>query len=387
MRAGLLRWARRLAVVVVLAAVAAGGVLAWSYVTGPLVELHNLPEHYARRSGAFAASVVGTTSRLSHDLAWRLNDGDWQPVRRTAGRAAWPDFVIDLPTDRLAAGENSLELRAEGWLHRGQTLSRSFLYDPEPPPLPLTVDWRAVASPDAQDGAWETFLSGVGDARVRVVPGHEDSDRVVAVTGAFPGGRRVTVDAVMRRPVGVWPYGLGFLPRREYGFGIAPLWGGHPDRGTDRPGRGLRAATVTWSTRDFGVAARLVERIGETPPRWRSAGLSLPMKWNGTYRIVAEAWPVRDAEGHHRGWRMRAKFWWTDQPEPADWLEVEDLGDPVLPEGEYGVALVAHRTAADFGPVTVEPLAMPPDDAALTQAGLRGINSGSDSRGAADRPL
>ena len=60
---------------------------------------------------------------------------------------------------------------------------------------------------------------------------------------------------------------------------------------------------------------------------------------------------------------------------------------PVLPEGEYGVALVAHRTAADFGPVTVEPLAMPPDDAALTQAGLREINSAKDSRGAADRPL
>jgi len=65
---------------------------------------------------------------------------------------------------------------------------------------------------------------------------------------------------------------------------------------------------------------------------------------------------LQSSEGEHRGYRQRFKWWAEDQPESEQWITLDDTPGAPLPQGEYAVALVAHRTMADFGSVTITPL-------------------------------
>ncbi|NES65822.1 MAG: hypothetical protein F6K24_11410 [Okeania sp. SIO2D1] len=63
-------------------------------------------------------------------------------------------------------------------------------------------------------------------------------------------------------------------------------------------------------------------------------------------------------EGKHLYWKQRMKWWDASKAEPNEWQEVEDneLDNPLLPEGEYAVSFLTHRTQVDFGSVKITPV-------------------------------
>lgn len=357
----LFRWLRRLVVVSVAIVALALVVLWWRHSTGELITIHHAPAAYDRRAGTFTANITGELDYLAHGLEYRLNDAqDWVPVGQRRPRVTWPDFTVELPASALRPGENRIELRARGVFREPEARSLTFGYDPSPVALPATLSWGQGTRLDVQDGSWETFLNGDGTTRVRPVPGEEGWDRVLAVTGAFAEGRRVTTDVVFHDVRGLYPLGLPFLPRRGYGFGVFPMWAGQPDEPQVSPRRGWRFSLAWYFSVDRSVGSSFSDKVGDAAPAWVESARSLRLEWDRKYRIVAEAWPMKDADGRHLGYRQRVKWWPDGEPEPTHWLDVVDQAGAPLPEGEYAVALVSLRSAVDFGPVTVEAIEAPP---------------------------
>ena len=71
------------------------------------------------------------------------------------------------------------------------------------------------------------------------------------------------------------------------------------------------------------------------------------------YRIIAECFPEVSSTGQHLRYRQRVKWFAAGEPEPDSWIEVVDVEGAPLPEEEYAVALVAHRSQVEFGAVSV----------------------------------
>ncbi len=357
----LIRWLRRLFVAGLAIVAVAAVVLWWRHSEGELITVRHAPSTYERRADTFTANVTGELDWLAHGFAYRLNGTEpWIPVGQGRPRVVPPDFTVELPASALRPGENRLELRAEGIFREPETRTLSFTYDPAPVRLPVTIDWSQPRQLDVQDGAWETFKNGDGTTRVRPVPGEEGWDRVLAVTGAFPGGRRVTTDLVFHDVTGLYPLGLPFLPRRGYGFGIFPMWAGQPDKPGVSPRRGWRFSLAWYSSADRAIATEFSDKVGDAPPAWVHGARDLRLEWDRKYRIVTESWPVKSPDGRHEGFRQRLKWWPDGEPEPAQWLEVFDQAGAPLPEGEYAVALISLRAAVDYGPVTIEAIDGPP---------------------------
>jgi hypothetical protein len=219
-----------------------------------------------------------------------------------------------------------------------------FEYDPTPISLPLTVDWR-TADLDVQDGFWETFSTPDG-YRVRPKPGFEDYDRLIVVAGAFPGGRRIETDLVFRRSM---------TRSKPFGFGVLPLWGGHPDGASIRPRRGWNFSLVWFYSRYNGVGMEFSYKYGNAQPDWISSYRNLTLAANVRYFLAVEAWPELDAAGAHKRYRQRMQWWTEGEPPPHEWIELTDAEGAPIPPGEYAVALNAHRSQVDFGPVVIKP--------------------------------
>jgi hypothetical protein len=329
---------------------ASAGLWAWHRQSG-LIRIHHAPAVFARRVSAFTVNVTGELAAGARGLAYRLNDGPWREVGHRPPRAPFPAFTIELPAAALRDGENRLELRARGWWRPDELRRLSFTYDPAPIVLPIEVDWSRLPWLDVQDGRFEVTPEG----RLRPIPGHEGFDRTVAVTGAFPGGRRVTVDVVFR-DVAIPRNWRGRRASLGWGFGVFPLWGGQPDPAAASPRRGWRYSALWYFDQVGGVGCEMAERIGDAPPRFVSMYHHLELVPDVPYRLVTETWPETTADGRHVRHRQRCKWWRRDQPEPEAWTWVaDDLGAP-LPRGEYAVAVFAHRAQVEFGPVRVEPL-------------------------------
>jgi hypothetical protein len=74
------------------------------------------------------------------------------------------------------------------------------------------------------------------------------------------------------------------------------------------------------------------------------------------YLLLVECRPVTGPDGTHRHYSQRMKWWLEGDKEPDAWMELHDAGGAPLPPGEYAVALVAHRSQVEFGPVKVTAL-------------------------------
>lgn len=255
----------------------------------------------------------------------------------------------DAPVN-AASGENTLDLQVGSYLRPSQSFTHRFVYDPDVPSLPRTIDWSDRAPLDVQDGQWEVFRDRSGEGWVRPVPGTEGWDRIIVASGAFPGGRRVRTRIILENNP---------AKRVNWGFGVFPLWGGQPDVPDHRPRRGWRFGLAWYSSGHGGVGTEFSEKIGDAEPVWVGTYRDLKMEAGRPYHVVTETWPRRAADGRLLSWVQRLKWWADGDPEPSSWLVVDDRWGAPLPDGEYGVTLFSLRAPVAFGPVRIEPLDPP----------------------------
>ncbi len=326
------------------------GILNWLRPAGPpLIRVTHLPRCFSRRSGYLTANVCGTVAPAVKRVDYRLNGGPWAGIRHAAPRVVPPNFTIELEAARLRPSANELTIRARASGRRAEKTSLEFNYDPSPVELPLRRGW-SDADLDVQDGSWETFEAEDG-SRVRPMPGFEGYDRILMVSGAFPGGRRIETEMVFDRPAG-----LGRHPT-DWGFGVLPLWGGHADPEGERPRRGWVYACAWYYDAHKGLGIQLSQKFGGAPElpvvsKYRSWEL-VPKT---PYRLQVECRPEHDGATGRAVNHLRMKWWEAARPMPEDWIELVDTAAEPLPAGEYAVALLAHRCQVDFGAVRIAAL-------------------------------
>ena len=330
-------------------ALAAGGVLVFSGCTSqtdkPLIEILHIPKSFSRRAGELTANVSGRYNRELSELKYRANDSNWITFSPRGSRMPAPFFTVEMRADDLKAGGNTLTIEATPKRGGNQTMELTFDYQPTPISLPTTVDWSQSDQLDVQDGYWE-ILSADGTSRLRPVPGTEDYDRLVNVTGSFPGGRRVETELILR----------SHHQERLYGFGIIPMRGGQPDEGGVSPRRGWNFAIAWYYSAYKGIGAEFSLKEGNGDSNWVSSYRNFKHENGVPYRLIAECVSEIDSEGNHLRYAQRMKWFTAGEPEPSEWLEVIDTEGIALPVGEYAVAIVAHRCQVEFGPVTVSAL-------------------------------
>lgn len=322
----------------------------------PLKMLHS-PSRFGTRTSDFTATFIGALSSEAEGARFRLNDDRWQVVRQEGPRAEPPFFMVELPADRLKVGQNTLTVEAVVKHRHVQARVLRFDYVPETVALPLCVDWD-VAGLDVQDGHWEKIHRG-SVTYSRPVPGHEGYDRILAVTSAFEGGRRVEVDLIFRHAMN---------QKERFGFGVLPLWGGRPDDPDRIPRRGWNFSIAWYYSHYDGVGMEFSYKQGAKPPDWLSTYLNYAIRPDTRYRIVTETRTEVDKTGRHLRYRQRMKWWAEDEPEPGSWMDLSDSEGCALKPGPYAVALVAHRSQVEFGPVRVERLDPVRADSALNVA-------------------
>lgn len=309
---------------------------------GRAIELVHAPRRFSRRAGHLSANFCGLIDGAACDFRYRVNDGDWRPLGQGAPRVEPANFTIEIEADELRAGENLLTIEAPGRGARHQ--SHPFVYDPAPVALPFTIDWFEYDL-EAQDGIWEK-IPAAGGWRVRPAPGFEGYDRILMVAGAIAGGRRVETDVVFHRPVGLGP-GV-----EDWGFGVFPLWGGHPGAPDERPRSGWVCGVGWYFSLNGGIGVQIGQRYpGEEVHKTHVAEPFEPRP-GMKYALTVEAYAETGAAGQHQ-WRLRLKWRAADGTASDGWIEMLDTEPYPLPPGEYAVALIAHRCQVEFGPVTV----------------------------------
>jgi hypothetical protein len=316
-----------------------------------LVHLYHPPVRCSRRNYDFTFNLPGCLDDIVSSARYRLNGGSWRSVGQGSPRAPAPEFVIELAVLDMRPGSNRLEIEALASGRAPEIGAWEFDYDPEPPRLPLVVDWSDPIL-EVEDGAWERWEQPNGSCRVRPVPGQEGYDRIVVAAGAFAGGRSIETDVVYR----------GHTGSTEWGFGLLPLWGGTLDEPEHFPRRGWLFSLSWYFNRYRGVGCEFSMRRGVEKARFCTSYRSLPLAADRPYRICVECRPEVDAQGNHLRYRQRLKWWAADEDPPAHWIELVDTTGWPLPERDYGVALVCYECQADFGPVLINSL--PPTVAA-----------------------
>jgi hypothetical protein len=324
---------------------AAGAACSHLWPPSSLLRIFHAPRRFTRRAGDFTANVCGAFASVVSGARYRLNDGLWQELRQSPPRVPPPFFTIELEAGALRPATNRLEIEATAFGHKTETRLLQFDYDPAPITLPLNVDWSSHEL-DVQDGHWETFTVK-GERRVRPIPGSENYDRLIAVCGAFSGGRRIETSFIFRHNA---------FDDRPFGFGVLPLWGGRPDDPGVSPRRGWNFSLAWYYSHYNGVGVEFSYKYGDAPPKWVSSYRDLKLVPGRRYFLAVECWPELDVAGRHRCHRQRMKWWAAGEPAPDEWIEVIDTVGSPIPPREYGVALVAHRSQVEFGPVVVTPL-------------------------------
>ncbi|MBE7385922.1 MAG: hypothetical protein F6J95_031605 [Leptolyngbya sp. SIO1E4] len=322
-----------------------------------LVEIFNPPKYFSHRSQELTANICGRLSSQVRRARYQINAGEWLDLPQGEPRVPSPLFTIEITKEKLLQGRNELTIEVLGSDNVLERNTLDFEYDSSLVQLPTEVDWLTDKNLDVQDGYWETFEID-GEWRVRPKPGFEEYDRILNVTGAFSGGRRVETDLVFRKTG--W---LGWRGKRAYGFGVLTLWGGHLEDTTVRPRRGWLFG-LGWffaprrspgQEHGPGLILEFGSKIGEQKSNARFDFFPLIPKKKVRYSVVAEAVSVVNKDGKHLHWQQRLKWWEASEPEPEKWLEGSE--SPLLPDGEYAVSLLTHRTQVDFGPVKISPLA------------------------------
>jgi hypothetical protein len=314
------------------------------YVNTPPVEIYHCPDKFTRRYADFTANVTGRVAPLARGTKYRVNGGEWIDLEHAPPRIPSPKFTIEIAPSELAAGHNTLEIYSKRYGIWEETLECEFDYDPDPVRLPVVQDW-SDGDLDVQDGRWETIVVD-GERRVRPVPGEEDYDRIVVITGALAVARRIETDLTFR----------SHIRGKPYGFGVLPFWGGRPDRDGVLPRRGWNFSCVWYYSHYEGIGQEFSYKDTGALPEWVANYRNLDVRPDVKYRLVIECGPATDEDGKHAYFFQRMKWWRDGEAEPEEWMELTDVQGSPLPAGEYCVALVSHRSQVEFGAVRVTQL-------------------------------
>jgi hypothetical protein len=284
-------------------------------------------------------NILGSASDADGiaSLQYSLNGGPQQSL--TVGPDPWRlveegDFNIEIDYQDLQSGSNSVVISARD--NSGQTSARivSVLWeDGNTWSIPYYIDWSTVDDIEdvAQvvDGQW-----AIESGRLRpVVPGY---DRIVAIGDMNWQDYEVTVPVTIYRLITGGP-GVGILVRwnghaaDSFQPHYKPLFGGlgwyrhYP--GEDAP----------WLT----ILGMNNENLAEDRNRQLAMGTTYIFKMR-----------VETVSGGNI--RYSLKVWPAGNPEPAGW-DLSGYGN--APEMSRGsVLLVAHRSEASFGNVTITPV-------------------------------
>lgn len=304
----------------------------------PSIWLDRLPDQVGPRSDDLTLNVSGILGPEQR-AEWQWNEGEWSPVGQAQPRAPAPEFIIEIPADQIAAGTtNTLGLRIGR--QNGETTQYEHRFNVGSDSTP------GAMVPEPHDGVWD-WQPDLSAVRPR--PGHEGYDRVFILNPQISGGRHLRVKIAFDKSTQRWTHRLRYGP--QYGFGLVPLWGGHPDPEDVRPRRGWLYGLAWYYAREEGFGSEAANRSGGDPIEVvKQYGGWSPAADSG---IDAYATPVKSEQGDFLGWCLVSVLSSSDgdiRPAPL-------FVDPaILPERDYAAALIAHRTAVTFSEISWQPL-------------------------------
>jgi hypothetical protein len=285
-------------------------------------------------------NILGNV-RGASDLDYSLNGGPFLPL--TIGKGGnnrlvnSGDFNIEIYTDDLQAGDNTVEIRANNQ-EPGTIVTVN--YTPGNTwPLPYYIDWSTVDGftqvVQVVDGEWNSDNSGI---RVSA-PGY---DRLLAIGDLTWTDFQVTVPITVHD----WPV------ENEGGVGILARWQGHFQRDGEQPGTGW------WNMGAYGYYRH----------RSTAEGGSKLAILTGHYDRTLDESGFKVNRNRAYNFKMRVqtkapglsgfysfKVWEDGDSEPLGWtFEVQDAPPDETFNGS--LLLVAHEVDATFGDVEVLPV-------------------------------
>jgi hypothetical protein len=302
-----------------------------------------------------AINILGNVSDPDgvHSLWYTLNGGPAITLSRgpDTRRLLRPgDFNIDINTDDLNNGSNTIVITAKDSLNQTSTQTVTVQYTAGNIwPGNYSIDWSSASSiqsvAQVVDGHWT-----LTDSTVR--PTYLGYDRLIAIGDRLWTDYEVTVPIIFYSIDTVGGFGN---PSNGPGVGLLFRWTGH----TDNPISGWQPKTgylpigaIAWYHWDWIDP--------NSPPRLELLGNNLNGMGDAGSILSSHVWyyfKMRVETVPGVGGLYKLKVWQVGQSEPSNWTlqGQQSLSDPQ----NGSVLLVSHHVDAEFGNVTVTQLAPP----------------------------
>ena len=283
-------------------------------------------------------NILGNiSSKTKLKNAWFVLNGDRYhdlQIGPNNRRLQYPgDFNIELDTDCLLQGENTIKVIATDSLGNKGSQSIKFQYSPGKWELPYAVSWDTVSNiqnaVQVVDGEWKIDSSGA----TVIKPGY---DRLLNV-GDYTRWENYEIT------VKVTPHGLkGWVS-------VGLRWKGHyREKDEDHPYNGWNNAGCSGWIILHEKQLWYEYATGESNPQKMIVNIDneIPFYWKMKVETVVP--------GNHL---YSQRIWKTSEEEPTGWMEV--LESPIDKFKTGSVYLLAHESGVTFGNFVVKELINP----------------------------
>ncbi len=244
------------------------------------------------------------------------------------------DFTVDIATERLQVGNNTVLLTARDGLNNTSMYTVTVNYQPTVTNLPYTINWNTITN-DAQiqsvahsiDGKWRLENNKVRTAE----PGY---DRMIGFGDISWNDYEVLA-----------PITIHAIPPQKNGIGMIFRWNGH----TNYP---VYCSQPKCGWLPLGVIAWWYDGDLELYVNGNTILASAPfaLEVGKTYLLKARV------ETNPTGGVYSLKMWEESQPEPSNWTIT---GQSTLQQPQRGApSFVVHRADVSLGNVTVTPVGL-----------------------------
>ena len=313
-----------------------------------LIRFYQVPDKFSKKADYLTLNVSGELAlprRLTSIKSYKINGQRWNLPQTRNSRIKGREFVLEFFAEDLKPGVNKIAVKVENLFGSERIVSISVNYDDTLVELPEGVDGHS-GSLEPQDGQWEVVETNHQDV-IRPIPGTEGYDRILLASGAFKGGRRV--EATMRF--------VGQASESEdFGFGILPLWGGHPDTLNRSPRRGWKYGLAWYYNPEGGIGIEYSDKFS-AERHIRVAKFSKFLAIPGSrHKIIVDSHQTVNKQGQHLGYRQSMTWYALDSKDQLIKMELDDTREQPLAHIHYSVALLAHRAQVEFWDITITPL-------------------------------